>query len=400
MTPNTRFTAMRPPGTAGAPDTAGSPDTGGPSRRGLLRAAALSGLALGGGSLLAACGGGSSASDSSPASTKAGSFGSIGLQLSWIKNNEFVGEYMAAEKGYYRGSGFDAVNLLAGGTSATAESLILAGKVTVGLSSPPITAATLINSQAPLKIIGAQYQKNPFAIGSIADKTPIRTAKDLIGKKIGVQAGGNQALFAGLLKANGISPSQVQVVGVQYDDAVLKNGKVDGFMTYVTDDIALKVAGYEPVIMAFADNGLPFVAETYTVLQSTIDKQRDMLKALLVAEIKGWTDAIKDPLTAAKLTVDKYGKDQKLDLKQEYGDAVEIASRLIVSPDTNSGGLFTMTQAAVDENIKSLGAMGYPLKAADLFDLSLIAEVYQEHPELKVSLQPITDTTLPAGADS
>jgi len=366
-----------------------------PSRRGFLRAAALGGLAVGGGGLLVACGGGSA---SSTASAKGGGFGSVSLQLSWIKNNEFVGEYMATEKGYYRSAGFDAVDLLAGGTSTTAESLLIAGKATIGLSSPPITAAALVSSQAPLKIIGAQYQKNPFAIGSIANMTPIRTAKDLIGKKIGVQAGGNQALFAGLLKANGIASSQVQVVGVEYDDSVLKSGKVDGFMTYVTDDLALKVAGYDPVILAFADNGLPFVAETYTVLQSTIDQQRDMLKAFLVAEIKGWTDAVKDPLASAKLAVDKYGKDQNLNLSQEYGDAVEIASRLIVSQDTNNNGLFTLTQELIDENIKSLSAMGYPLKANDLFDLSLLTEVYQEHPELKAQLQPITTTTLPAGA--
>ena len=371
--------------------------TAAPSRRSVLRAAALGGLALGGGGLLAACGGGSA---SSPTSVKSGGFGTISLQLSWIKNNEFVGEYMAAEKDYYRAAGFDSVDLLAGGTSTTAESLLIAGKATIGLSSPPITAAALVSSQAPLKIIGAQYQKNPFAIGSIADKTPIRTAKDMIGKKIGVQAGGNQALFAGLLKANGISASQVQIVGVEYDDSVLKSGKVDGFMTYVTDDLALKVAGYEPVIMPFADNGLPFVAETYTVLQSTIDQQRDMLKAFLVAEIKGWTDAIDDPLTAAKLTVDKYGKSQNLNLSQEYGDAVEIASRLIVSQETDSAGLFTLTDELIAENIKSLNAMGYPLKASDLFDLSLLTEVYQEHPELKTQLHPITDTTVPAGAGS
>jgi len=230
--------------------------------------------------------------------------------------------------------------------------------------------------------------------------TPIRTAKDLIGKKIGIQAGGNQTIFDGLLKANGISSSQVQIVGVQYDDSVLKNGKVDGFMTYVTDDIALKVAGYEPVIMSFADNGLPFVAETYTVLQSTIDDKRDMLKALLVAEIQGWTAAIKDPLTAAQLTVDKYGKDQKLDLTEQYGDAVEIASRLIVSPDTNTNGLLTMTEQVIDANIESLASMGYPVQASDIFDLSLLTEVYQEHPELKVALTPTTDTALPAGAGS
>jgi ABC-type nitrate/sulfonate/bicarbonate transport system substrate-binding protein len=372
------------------------------SRRAMLKAAGLGGaLVLGGAPLLAACSSsGAKPSQGSSGSTAAGSYGTISLQLSWIKNNEFVGEYLATQKGYYTDAGFKQVTLLAGGTSTTAESLILANKVTIGLSSPPITAAAIVNSNAPLKIIGATYQKNPFAIGSIATMTPIRTAKDMIGKKIGVQAGGNQSLFEGLLKANNIKPSQLQIVGVEYDDSVMKEGKVDGFMTYVTDDLALRVADFEPVIMAFADNGLPFVAETYTVLQSTIDKQRDMLKAFLTAEIKGWTAAINDPLTGAQLAVDLFGKDQKLNLPQEYGDAVEIADRLIVSADTNANGLFTMTQAVVDQNIKSLHTMGYPVKSSDIFDLSLLNEVYQEHPELIVKITPPTSTTVPKNPQS
>jgi len=79
---------------------------------------------------------------------------------------------------------------------------------------------------------------------------------------------------------------------------------------------------------------------------------------------------------------------------------VEIASWLNVSQATESNGLFTMTQDLIAENIKSLSTMGYPLKASDLFDLSLLAEVYQENPALKTQLHPITNTTLPAGASS
>jgi ABC-type nitrate/sulfonate/bicarbonate transport system substrate-binding protein len=368
---------------------AGRANTAGLSRRGLLKAAGLGGLALGAGSMLAACGGGSS----SGAST--GALSELSLQLSWIKNYEFVGEYAAAEKGYYRDAGFTTVNLLAGGTSTTAESIVLSGKATVGLSSTPITAAAITSSGAPLKIIGATYQKNPFAIASLADKKPIHTVQDLVGKRIGVQAGGNQTLFEALLKANGIDKSQVQIVGVQYDQTPLKNGSVDGFMTYVINDFKLHLQGYDPVILAFADSGLPFVAETFTVRQDMITNNRDALKKFLVAEIKGWTDAIKDPATAVNYTVDKYGADQKLDFNDQYGSAVEIAEKLIVTDDTNANGLFTMTDQVIANDLKSLSAMGYQLDAKQLYDLSLLTEVYQEHPELKAAITPPTDVNPP-----
>jgi ABC-type nitrate/sulfonate/bicarbonate transport system substrate-binding protein len=360
------------------------------SRRSLLRAAGLTGVAAGGSLLLAACG--AKASTSSAGSK---SLGAASIQLSWIKNYEFVGEYMATEKGYYKSAGFQSVDLLAGGTSTTAESIVLAGKATVGLSSPPITAASILNSGAPLKIIGATYQKNPFAIESIGSITPIRTPKDMIGKKIGVQSGGNQTLFEGLLKANGISKSDLEIVGVEYDNTVLKQGKVDGFMSYVTGDISLKEEKLDGLVMSFADNGLPFVAETFTVTQDSIDKNRELLKALLVAEIKGWHDAILDPATACAYAVQKYGKDQNLVWGEQYAPAVELAKELIVSDDTNANGLFTMTDELVSQNIASLKTMGYDIAADKLFDLSLIDEVYKEHPELIKQITAPSDLTVP-----
>ena len=45
------------------------------------------------------------------------------------------------------------------------------------------------------------------------------------------------------------------------------------------------------------------------VRQDTIDKERDLLKAFLRAEIKGWTDIVKDPAAGADLAANIYGQD-------------------------------------------------------------------------------------------
>ena len=64
-----------------------------------------------------------------------------------------------------------------------------------------------------MKIIGTKYQKNPFTILSLADGGDIVTPDDLIGKKIGVQAGGTR-LFDALLAVNGIDPAELTIVPV------------------------------------------------------------------------------------------------------------------------------------------------------------------------------------------
>jgi ABC-type nitrate/sulfonate/bicarbonate transport system substrate-binding protein len=368
-------------------------------RRSFLRAGGVGAGIIGGGLLLAACSGTDSGSAGSSAGSSSGAaknFGTIAVQLSWIKNVEFAGEFFATENGYYKKAGFDAVTLLAGGSgSTTAEEIIISGKALVGLSAPIATAPS-INKGAPLKIIGTTYQKNPFCLMSLEDGNPIRTVADLKGKKLGVQAGANQTIIAGFLKANGIAKSDVTIVTTGFDIAPLVSGKYDAHMSYITNEpILAEAEGKKPVVLGFADNGLPFVAETFTVLQDTIDTKRDLLKAFLKAEIQGWTDAVKDPAKAADLAANKYGKKanfgKDLDVSEQTKEAT-AQNELVLTDDVNTNGLFTMSKALIDENIKSLEAMGYSITADKLFDMSLIEEVYKENPDLK------TTFTIPAAS--
>jgi ABC-type nitrate/sulfonate/bicarbonate transport system substrate-binding protein len=339
-------------------------------RRRLLQFGGLGVAALGAGGLLAACGGSSSSSGQG--------YGKLAIQLSWIKNIEFAGEYFADAKGYYSQAGFSGVDLIAGGSAGTsAEAAVATGKALMGLSSPTVTAPAILKGAA-LKTIASTYQKNPFCILSI-DSNPIPNVRAMKGKKIGVQAGGNTTIFKGLLSANGMSESDVTIVPVQYDPTVVTTGEVAGFMAYITNEpVLLQAKGFKTVSFLFADSGLPFVAETLVVSQSSIDNDRAKLKALLLAEIKGWTDAIAAPAQSATYAVTQYGKDQSLDLNEQTTEAI-AQHGLIVSPDTIKNGIFTLSDSLIEANIKALAATGVTITADKLFDFTLLKEVYQEN---------------------
>lgn len=351
-------------------------------RRSFLRMAGLAGLGVAGASTLAACGGSSTgASGGGSSSGGSADHGDLAIQLSWIKNIEFAGEFFADSKGYYKNAGFSSVNLIAGGSAGTsAEAAVTSGKALVGLSSPTLTAPA-INEGAPLKIIGTTFQKNAFCIVSL-DSNPIPDPAAMKGKKIGVQSGGNEQIFSGLLKANGIDPSSLTIVPVQYDPTVVTTGEVDGFMAYLTNEpILLQGKGFKTVQFAFADHGLPLVTETFTVAQQTIEEDRDKLKAFLKAEVLGWTDALNNPDEGAKLAVDQYGKELKLNLEEQLKE-INAQATLIVTDDTVKNGLFTMTDELIATNIESLATAGTTITAEKLFDLSLLEEVYSEDPSL------------------
>lgn len=264
-----------------------------------------------------------------------------------------------------------------------------AGAVDIGaLGDAPYVFA--LGAGAPLKVVSITHAQGRFTTALLVSKnSPIKTVADLKGKKIGVQSGGNQTIFEGFLKANGLTTSDVTMVTTQYDIAPLEAGKYDAHMSYITNEPILAEAdGFTPVVLGFADNGLPFVAETFTTTQDAIDNKRDTLKAFLKAEVQGWTDAAKDPAQSAKYAAEKYGKDQDLDVAEQTKEA-EAQNTLILTDDVNKNGLFTMTDELVAENIASLKAMGTDITAEKLFDLTLINEVYKENPEL------ITTFTIP-----
>ena len=131
---------------------------------------------------------------------------------SWVPDVETGGEYIADAKGYWIKQGFSSVTIIPGGPNATPqETMVATGKALVAVSSFDASAAA-IQKGFPLIVIGAQYQKNPFAIMSLATK-PMHTPQDMIGKKIGVQSD-NDAVWAAFLKANNITKSQLDTVPV------------------------------------------------------------------------------------------------------------------------------------------------------------------------------------------
>ncbi|MBZ5734663.1 ABC transporter substrate-binding protein [Nocardioides sp. TRM66260-LWL] len=358
-----------------------------PARRTGVRLAAL----LAAGALaLTACGsdGGDSTAGDAPASgaPAAGSLGETSVQFSWIKNAEFAGEFIADDSGYYEKAGFSKVTFLPGPVAQ--EEVVATGKADFGLSNAVSTAAAIANSGFPLKIVGATYQKNPFSILSLADKGDIKTPQDLCGKKIGVQDP-NLSLFKAFLSANGIDEKCLTIVPNSFDVAPLEDKQIDGLVAYLTNEsLLVKGHGFDTVDLPFADNNLPFVAETVITTDDMIKNSPEKVEAFLKAEIEGWKDACDGDTgyeAGAKLAVEKYGKDidPPLELKKEVEQAKQQCELLVNTDETKANGLFTISPDLIEKNIASVKAAGIDITAEELFDTSIIEKVYADNPDLK-----------------
>ncbi|KPM51672.1 hypothetical protein ACG83_33075 [Frankia sp. R43] len=352
----------------------------------LRRGVGLAAFGLAVPTVLSAC----SDDDSDTATTSTGSaattgpadYGDISFRLSYTQGVAFAGTYIAVSDGLYGKQGFGDVTLIPGGPSATPSPTdVGTGKAFLGVASTPDqVAAARLNNGAKVKIVGALYQKNSYAITSLTS-APISRPADMVGRKIGVQAV-NTTVWEAFLAAAGIDADDVTAVPVQYDPTPLTTGEVDGWFSYVTNEpITLAAKGHQVTTMLLADNGYPLVAQVYIAQDSSISDRREELKAALKAEISGWVTQATTPSRGVDLTLQTYAKDAGLN-KDVVTKVADVQNGLILTAGTRTAGLLTVSDALVDTNIRTLAASGYEIDAADLFDLSLLDEIYQESPEL------------------
>ncbi|WP_236967003.1 ABC transporter substrate-binding protein [Microbacterium aurantiacum] len=325
---------------------------------------------------LAGCAGTAGTSTSSGA---AGEDRDLSVQLSWILNEQFSPDYLADANGYNTAAGLGQVTLIPGPSNGVGE--LLAGSANIAITDIVSIGAAIANEGAPLKVIGAGLQRNPYTLVSLAS-SGIETPADLVGRRIGVQDG-NTALIAAFLQANGIDESQVTIVPVQYDPAPLANGEVDAFVAYLTNEpITLSMQGLDVANLSLADNGMPFVGQVIAVTNDEIATHRADLEAFLEAKVRGWNDFAADPQVGVDLALSQYGKDLDLDPQKAILSAEQIIE-LATSDDTAANGMLTVSEDLQDSTITSLQRAGITISAADLFDLSLLEEVYADHPDLR-----------------
>jgi ABC-type nitrate/sulfonate/bicarbonate transport system substrate-binding protein len=336
------------------------------TRRSLLRRGATGAAMLGVPTVLAACG------SSSTTTVRASGKTTVMLQLSFLENVQFGGSFMADARGYYAEQGLS-VSFLPGGPNVAAEPVVSSGKALVGISHTSECAQAISNG-APLTIVGAGYQKNPFCIIS-KKSAPIATPDAMRGKKIGV-ATANQPVFSAFLKANGIPASAVNVVTVQFDPTMLATGGIDGLIGFYTNEaIQVELQGIPVHTMLLNDFGYPLVEEPYIVRTADLHapSQRALIRKFMTAERKGWEATLAAPAAAAQLAVSRYGVGQHLQLKQQQVEAV-AQNRLVADRDTRAHGLFWMTPAKVAQTLHSL-KLGSVEVSASAFSNEILAEI-------------------------
>ncbi|HUM18474.1 MAG TPA: ABC transporter substrate-binding protein [Candidatus Nitrosotalea sp.] len=215
------------------------------------------------------------------------------LILDFVPTGEYVPHYTALEKGFYRDEGLD-VKILRGQGSGDTIKRIAAGQGEVGIADMSALIAARANTDVAVKAIALWYRRPPHGIFVRAD-SPIKTPKELEGKKLAISAGNShQILWPVFEKLSGLKPNSVTWVTMDAASMPpsLIRGVTDAVPFFVVHEARIrKIAKQQNVdlrlLTAWADLGLDLSSTSLVAREETIAKDPEGLKAFLRATLKG-----------------------------------------------------------------------------------------------------------------
>ena len=277
----------------------------------------------------------------------------VNLQLGWLLSGNQIGEVCAKALGYYEQEGLE-LRLQAGGPNIDGVAVVAAGRFEIGQVSSSPSLMLAASQDIPVVCFAAGAQEHPYAFFSLK-KNPIREPKDLVGKKVGIQATG-VILLRALLAKNKIPDKDVQVVTIGADMSPVLTGQVDCVTGWLTNTSAMKVLGNELVAMRLWDTGVKLYALPYYATTTTIKTKPDVLAKFLKASARGWEFAYgaANRDKAVELLVKEF---PNLNAKDER-EALDAMLKFSFSPRTLTEGWGTMDPAVWQDQINLYAELG------------------------------------------
>lgn len=278
---------------------------------------------------------GSSEGSSNTTVTKNGkTLTTVDFQLKWLPSVQFMGFYVAYEKGYYEDEGID-LNIISGGSDIVSAQQVSIGAADIGIAN--LYGLLPYEEQGyPIVEIGQVFQEGSLMLCSKVS-SGIKTPEDLKGKKIGAWVGTADYPIYSLLDKYGIDKDKdCTIVSQDYTMDALLNDEIDVasaniYNEYIVlqesglskDDI--NVINFEDYDCGMLEDAI--IANTDWAAQDGSDK---LMEGFMRASMKGWSDACTDPEAAAEI-VWNYVDQSSTTLEHQKASAKEVAS--LAAPD-------------------------------------------------------------------
>lgn len=303
----------------------------------------------------------------------------LDMQLGWLAGGNQLGEIVAKKKGYLEEEGIH-LEVHPGGPHIDGVGIVASGRYALGQVSSSPSLMLAVSQGIPIRCFGVSVQQHPYSYFSLPEK-PVRTPKDLLGKRVGTNTTG-QILLNALLAKHDIDASDLELVVVGSSMMPLLTGQVDVISGWTTNVTALKPLGDGRLAMRLWDQGIRLYAMPYYATLETLDTRPDLLARFLRATGRGWELAYREPESAVSLLVDEY---PILRYEDELSAAREILG-YVFTDATESEGWGSMSRETWQAQIRTYDELGQFTKSVpsvdDVMTLSILERTRDDRPRL------------------
>ncbi len=244
---------------------------------------------------------------------------SVTLQLRWHHQFQFAGYYAAQQQGFFKDAGFD-VTIRAGAPGREPVGEVLAGRAQFGVGNSEVLFQRLLNK--PLIALAAIYQHSPSVL-LVRQDSGIRTAQDLIGRKIMTVGIEDDADLMAMFRNEGIDPKQINFIKSSYQIADLIEGRTDAFNAYMTNEPYYMQKNAVPFnIISPTTYGVDFYSDILFTTESVNQHNPDGVRRFREAALKGWSYALQYPEEIIKLIQNEYGSDKSIEHLRFEAEAI------------------------------------------------------------------------------
>lgn len=226
------------------------------------------------------------------------------MRLEWVMQGQFAGPILALDKGYYKDAGLD-LKLEPAGPDLKPAITVAQGTDTFGIGHPNQVITARAN-EVPLVTVLQLGQKS--ATTYIARKdTGIKRVEDMPGHSVGLWFGGDEHEFMAMLASAKVDPAKVKIIPQGFDIVAWLNKDYEVMQVTRYNELQLVYeAGYKPEDLVFlepGDYGVAMINTGVFVREDTIKAHPEKVQAMVNATLRGWQEALADPVAAAKIVL-------------------------------------------------------------------------------------------------
>jgi ABC-type nitrate/sulfonate/bicarbonate transport system substrate-binding protein len=265
----------------------------------------------------------------------------IKVLMPWVLNDEEAPWYNAVEKGYYADVCLE-VELVPGGPGIQPVQLLAGGAVDIAVVAGASRIPASVASPTPADVVGVgTFLKHSPYIWMGLDKdipqdqasTKELTIDDLIGKKIGVQAG-DEYFAEFLIGKYGLPADAFEIMEAGFTPDPLLIGAMDYFAAWIVNQPRLAEAqGFMNwTAFKFSEWGWDGYSDVSTVRRETLESNPDLIRRYLAATNQGLKFLLENPEESAEIAVN-YGTDAPV-TKEEALRRFELQRDLIIGDES------------------------------------------------------------------